>query len=73
MSPLKVAFAAIFTSLIMTNFFLNTYFAYPDRGDADSCNLCIFRTIVYMGVFIVGILGIQYNGRMFIDDSSRTV
>ena len=60
MSPLKIAFAAVFTSLIFTNFFLNEYFPYPEsRGTADdSCNLCIFRTIVYVSVFIVGMLGI---------------
>ena len=68
LTPIKIAFGAVFTTLIMTYFFLNTYFPYPKEQTDDSCSLCVFRTLVYFGVFMVGMLGIQYNGRLFIDD-----
>uniref|UniRef100_A0A7S3MPI2 Uncharacterized protein n=1 Tax=Favella ehrenbergii TaxID=182087 RepID=A0A7S3MPI2_9SPIT len=75
-TPIKLAFAALMTSLILTRVFLNVYFPYTEaseESDSDSTKLMIFRTLVLIGVFVVGSLGIQANGRLFIDDSSRTI
>jgi len=36
-----------------------------------SLKVKILHTLIYMGVFLVGILGIQHNGKNFVDDASR--
>ena len=79
LSPLKMAFCAVFGALFLAKIFLNQQFPYPDMNaegaSADSENagmkVCVLHTLVYVGVFLVGMLGIQHNGRHFIDDASR--
>jgi hypothetical protein len=74
-----MAFCAVFGALFLAKIFLNQQFPYPDMNaegaSADSENagmkVCVLHTLVYVGVFLVGMLGIQHNGRHFIDDASR--
>ena len=74
LSPLKLAFAALFTTLFLTSFVLNTHFPYEAEPADDSSNwfkTLILRSLIYTSVFMVGMLGIFSNGKHFIDDSSR--
>ncbi len=78
-SPLKIAILGVFGALIMTHFFLNQMFpnqsssgvavAGMDTETAD-LKMKVFHVLVYMGVALVGMLGIMHNGRSFIDDAS---
>ena len=78
MSPITFALIAVFGALFATSFFLNSTFPYPEPGvleapehDSVSTKLWILRSMIYTGVFLVGMLGIQYNGKNFVDDASR--
>ena len=78
MSPLKWAFVFLFGSLIATHFLLKETFPNPEVGlmaqaDQDSANIKMraLHRLIYTGVFLVGMLGIQHNGKNFVDDASR--
>ena len=82
MSPIKVALLALFGTVLLTKFvLLEQLFPHPDPGlaaltsqaDFDSAymRISILHTLVFMGVFVVGALGIQHNGSLFVDDTSR--
>ena len=79
-----MAFVGLIGTLIMTQFFLNSTFPYPDastigQAAADSSSdllsaewrVWTLHTMITAGVFLVGMLGIQHNGRSFVDDASR--
>ena len=82
-SPLKMAFVGLVGTLILTQFFLNSTFPYPDvaseggaaAADGDLMSgewrVWTLHTLISAGVFLVGMLGIQHNGRAFVDDASR--
>ena len=39
--------------------------------DSASTKVWILHRLIYAGVFLVGMLGIQHNGKNFVDDASR--
>lgn len=79
MSPLKIAFISLLGTLVLTRFFLNETFPYPSENavvsgidqDSASFKVWLLHSLVYFGVFVVGMLGIQKNGSSFVDDASR--
>lgn len=78
MTPMTWAFMFLIGSLVATRFCLNETFPYPEVGamsdvDMDSASLkvWILHRLIYVGVFLVGMLGIQHNGKSFVDDASR--
>ena len=80
LSPLKIAFFGIITALFATRFLLNEYLPIQsdmptgvEASEAEMSQLKMkgFHAMVYVGVFLVGMLGIQHNGRNFVDDASR--
>jgi len=62
LTPLKLAFTALFASLILTGFYLGSHFPYAEEqvegGSWDNFKIWIFRCMVYTSVFFVGVLGI---------------
>ena len=79
MSPITWAFIGVIGALIATSFFLKSSFPYQEpsttipQAEVDSANtrVWVLHTLIYGGVFLVGILGIQFNGKKFVDDASR--
>ena len=78
MSPLKLAMLGLIGTLVLTHFFLKETFPHPEalaegavEQDSKSLMMLAFHSVVYVGVFLVGVLGIMYNGRSFVDDTSR--
>ena len=78
-SPLKIAILGVFSMLIMTHFFLKEVFprepldlnASLDTADGQSSlKALVLHGLIYLGVFMVGVLGIMHNGRAFVDDAS---
>ena len=77
-SPLKLAMVGLIGTLVFTHFFLQQTFPRPEAlaegmvdQDSTSLKMLAFHSIVYVGVFLVGVLGIMHNGRSFVDDTSR--
>lgn len=78
-----MAFVGLVGTLILTQFFLNSTFPYPEvaseggaaAADGDLMSgewrVWTLHTLISAGVFLVGMLGIQHNGRAFVDDASR--
>ena len=78
MSPITWAFIGVSGALIATSFFLKSTFPYHVPGtlpeaEVESANtrIWVLHNLIYFGVFLVGMLGIQYNGKKFVDDASR--
>ena len=78
MSPITWAFMFVFGALFATTFFLKSTFPMPEPGslpeaeyDATCFKVWILHKLIYCGVFLVGTLGIQHNGKSFVDDASR--
>lgn len=80
-SPIKVAFLALIGAVVLTKFLLHEVFPYPQQAqlevvsqaefDSESMRVWILHTLIYSGLFLVGLLGIQHNGKSFVDEPSR--
>ena len=62
--------------MFLARFLLQESFPYPDESSGaqnseNSTKVLVLHSLVYFGVLMVGILGIQYNGKAFVDDCSR--
>ena len=82
MSPMKIALIGLFSTLIITKLFLlENLFPHPDESLAAATSqadydLAYFKTtilhaLIFLGAFFAGALGIQHNGSLFVDDTSR--
>ena len=76
LSPIRIALISLVGFMFLTRFLLQESFPYPEESNGaqdseNSTKILILHSLVYFGVLMVGILGIQYNGKAFVDDCSR--
>ena len=62
--------------MFLARFLLKESFPHPEEANGaenseNSIKIFVLHSLVYFGVLMVGILGIQYNGKAFVDDCSR--
>ena len=66
-SPIKIAFLALFGSILLAKFFLHEVFPYPAESmaqvsqadyDALSLKVWLLHTLIYSGLLLVGLFGI---------------
>ena len=76
LSPIKIALISLVGFMFLARFLLKETFPYPDESSGvqnseNSTKIFILHSLVYFGVLMVGILGIQFNGKAFVDNCSR--
>ena len=76
LSPIRIALISLVGFMFLARFLLKESFPHPEelsgvQNSENSTKILVLHSLVYFGVLMVGILGIQYNGKAFVDDCSR--
>ena len=76
LSPIRIALISLVGFMFLARFLLKESFPHPEEANGaenseNSIKIFVLHSLVYFGVLMVGILGIQYNGKAFVDDCSR--
>jgi len=74
-TPMKLALFTLVGALFISKFFLKEVFPYPDASmaansqtdfDASCFKVWILHSLIYAGIFLVGLLGIQRKCRLYL-------